>query len=59
MRVTLLRDSRILHHAGETVEVSPTEAGHLLSLGSAVPADDEKPAEKPSEKPATRRSAKK
>ena len=58
MRVTLLRDSRILHHAGETVEVSPTEAGHLLSLGSAVPADDEKPAEKPAEKSA-RRSAKK
>jgi ribosomal protein L9 len=36
MKVLLKRDARILHKAGETVEVSPAEAGFLLSVGSAV-----------------------
>lgn len=36
MRVRLLRDARIRHSAGETVEVSPAEAAFLTSVGSAV-----------------------
>lgn len=36
MRVRLTRDARIRHKAGETVDVSPAEAGFLLSTGSAV-----------------------
>ena len=36
MKVKLLREARIRHHAGEIVEVSPAEAGFLLSTGSAV-----------------------
>ena len=36
MRVQLTRDARIRHKAGETVDVSPAEAGFLLSTGSAV-----------------------
>lgn len=36
MKVTLLRDTRILHKAGETVEVSPAVAQFLMSIGSAV-----------------------
>ena len=36
MRVRLLRDARILHKAGEIVEVSPTECHFLTSVGSAV-----------------------
>ena len=36
MKVKLLREARIRHKAGETVEVSPAEAGFLLSTGSAV-----------------------
>lgn len=35
MKVRLTRDARIWHKAGETVEVSPAEAGFLLSTGSA------------------------
>ena len=35
MKVKLLRAARIRHEAGETVEVSPAEAGFLLSTGSA------------------------
>ena len=43
MRVKLLRDSRIIHKAGEVVDVSPAEAAFLLSVDSAVEvrADDE------------------
>lgn len=37
MKVRLLRDSRINHLAGEIVEVSPAQAGFLLSVGSAAP----------------------
>lgn len=38
MKVTLIREARIRHKAGETVEVSPAEGRFLLSTGSAVPA---------------------
>lgn len=51
MRVILIRDARILHKAGETVEVSPTEFAFLTSVGSAVPVTEEK-------KPATKKSNK-
>ena len=50
MKLKLLRSARIRHEAGEIVEVSPAEAGFLLSTGSAVqytePVKEEKP-EKP------------
>lgn len=36
MKVKLLREARIRHKAGEIVEVSPAEAGFLLSTGSAI-----------------------
>ena len=36
MLVKLLRDSRITHKAGETVEVSPEAVRFLISVGSAV-----------------------
>lgn len=36
MKVKLIRAARIRHEAGEIVEVSPAEAGFLLSTGSAV-----------------------
>lgn len=36
MKIKLLRDSRILHKAGEVVEASPTECFFLISTGSAV-----------------------
>ena len=38
MKLKLLRAARIRHEAGEIVEVSPAEAGFLLSTGSAVEA---------------------
>lgn len=37
MKVVLLRDQRILHKAGETVEVSPVVYENLIALGSAKP----------------------
>ena len=47
MKVKLIRAARIRHEAGEIVEVSPAEAGFLLSTGSAVqytePVKEEKP----------------
>lgn len=36
MKVRLLRDARIVHKAGEIVEVSPSEYQFLVSVGSAV-----------------------
>jgi ribosomal protein L9 len=36
MKVKLLRDARILHKAGEIVEVSPAECSFLTSTNSAV-----------------------
>ena len=41
MKLKLIRAARIRHNAGEIVEVSPAEAGFLLSTGSAVPVKDE------------------
>lgn len=42
MKVRLLRDAKILHKAGEIVEVSPAECGFLTSVGSAVIVSAEK-----------------
>ena len=39
MKIRLLRDSRINHAAGEIVEVSSATAEFLLSVGSAVIAE--------------------
>jgi hypothetical protein len=38
MKVKLIRDAKIRHKAGETVEVSPAEAEFLIAVGSAAPA---------------------
>jgi hypothetical protein len=43
MKVKLTRDARILHRAGETVEVTPEVAAFLVSVRSAVAAQPEKP----------------
>lgn len=37
MLVRLLREQRIRHKAGDTVEVSLADANFLISTGSAVP----------------------
>ena len=42
MLVKLLRPARIRHEAGEIVEVSPAEAGFLLSIKSATKVEEEK-----------------
>lgn len=39
MKLMLLKAARIRHEAGEIVEVSPAEAGFLLSTGSAKRAE--------------------
>ena len=59
MKVILIRAARIRHEAGEIVEVSPAEAGFLLSTGSAVypPVKAEKPETPEVEKPETPESA--
>ena len=44
MKVKLLREARIRHEAGEIVEVSPAEAGFLMSTGSAVRVSEYAPA---------------
>ena len=36
MKIRLLRDARILHKAGEIVDVSPAEFSFLKSVGSGV-----------------------
>ena len=36
MKVKLLRDARIMHKAGEILEVSPTECGFLVSTDGAI-----------------------
>ena len=43
MKIKLLRNARICHKAGETVEVSPAEAQFLICIGSAVHLTDEAP----------------
>lgn len=39
MIVKLTRDARIIRRAGEIVEVTPSEASFLVSVGSAVKVD--------------------
>lgn len=51
MKIKLLRDSRILHKAGEVVEASPAEAAFLLSIDSAIKAEEPKEAPKKTRKP--------
>lgn len=55
MKVKLLRDARIIHKAGEIVEVSPAEFGYLVSVGSAV----EVAVKAPEKEPKTEKRAKK
>ena len=44
MKARLLKDARIIHKAGETVEVSPAEFAFLVAVGSAEPVEErEKP----------------
>ncbi len=50
MKVQLLRDARIKHKAGETVEVSPEEAFFLISVHSAEPVAEEKAKKAPRKK---------
>lgn len=47
MKLLLTKAARIRHNAGEIVEVSPAEAGFLLSTGSAVEYADPVKAETP------------
>ena len=49
MKVKLIKDARIWHKAGETVDVSPAEYQYLVSVGSAVdvPAKAKKAIETP------------
>ena len=52
MKVKLLRDARIMHKAGEILEVSPEECHFLVSTDGAVELDAVKtPAVKPVEVP--------
>lgn len=46
MKVRLLRDAKILHKAGEIVEVSPAEYNFLTSVGVAEPVKVEKTTKK-------------
>lgn len=51
MLVRLIRDAKIRHSAGETVEVSPAEFVFLTSTRCAVAVPADKPAqEQPAEK---------
>ena len=72
MKVKLLNDARILHKAGEIVEVSPLEYDFLISLGQAVDIEGAKevkeepveepvkaPVEEPKKKPAPKKTVKK
>ena len=40
MKVILLRDQRIMHKAGETVDVSPEVYNFLINTNSAIPAKE-------------------
>lgn len=55
MKVHLLRDARIRHKAGETVEVSPAEFNFLVSVGSAEPVREAKTEEKPKKRTTTKK----
>lgn len=50
MKVRLIRDAKIMHKAGEIVEVSPAEAGFLLSIRSAEKVEEKKPTRKTTKK---------
>ena len=52
MKLKLLRSARIRHEAGEIVEVSPAEAGFLLTTGSAEKVNAPETRETPEEKTA-------
>ena len=54
MKLRLLRSARIRHEAGEIVEVSPAEAGYLLTTGSAEKVYEPERRETPEEKTAVR-----
>ena len=60
MLVRLLRETRIKHHAGETVNVSPEEGAFLLSVGSAalVKEQTEKAVKEPAAETAVKEPAK-
>lgn len=47
MRVELIKDARIRHKAGETVEVSPGECDFLVSIGAAKLLSDKPQKDKP------------
>ena len=53
MKVKLIRDARIIHKAGEIVEVSPDEYNFLISVRSAVPMTEEEKPVKTEEKKKT------
>lgn len=55
MKVVLLRDQKILHKAGDTVEVSSAVYDFLISTNSARPAVEAVEQEKPKK---TRKAAK-
>lgn len=46
MKVKLLRDAKIMHKAGDVVDVTPAECFFLTSVGSAEELKEEKVAEK-------------
>ena len=58
MKLKLTRAARIRHEAGEIVEVSPAEAGFLLSTGSAVRVSEYVPARKTPEDAAEKETRK-
>ena len=53
MKVKLIRDARIIHKAGEIVEVSPDEYNFPISVRSAVPMTEEEKPVKTEEKKKT------
>ena len=57
MKVLLLRAARIRCNAGEIVEVSPAEAGFLISTGSAVEAAEMNVVETPEKSAIARETA--
>ena len=42
MKLLLIQAARIRHNAGEVVEASPAEAAFLLSVGAAVPHQEQR-----------------
>ena len=50
MKVLLLRDQKIMHRAGEIVEVSPSVCAFLVNTHSAEPVRAEVKTEKPATK---------